>query len=91
MVLMDEPFATLDPLTRLRLHHLTARLLQGKTVLLVTHDPLEACCMAHYIYLSICWRARRCAPAPLPCPTARRRAAWRMPQCCRRRACFFGS
>ena len=51
VVLMDEPFATLDPLTRLRLQQLTASLLQEKTVLLVTHDPLEACLMAHDIYL----------------------------------------
>jgi putative hydroxymethylpyrimidine transport system ATP-binding protein len=42
VVLMDEPFSALDALTRLRLQDLAARLLHGRTVLLVTHDPLEA-------------------------------------------------
>jgi len=42
VVLMDEPFSALDPLNRLRLQELAARMLRGKTVLLVTHDPLEA-------------------------------------------------
>lgn len=51
VVLMDEPFATLDVMTKLRLQTLTARLLQGKTVLLVTHDPLEACRLADDILL----------------------------------------
>lgn len=46
VVLMDEPFATLDVLTKLSLQTLTANLLRDKTVLLVTHDPLEACRMA---------------------------------------------
>lgn len=51
VVLMDEPFASLDVMTRLRLQSLTARLLRDKTLLLVTHDPLETCCLAHDIYL----------------------------------------
>lgn len=42
ILLMDEPFSALDALTRLRLQNLAARLTQGATVLLVTHDPLEA-------------------------------------------------
>jgi putative hydroxymethylpyrimidine transport system ATP-binding protein len=51
VVLMDEPFATLDVMTKLNLQTLTANVLQGKTVLLVTHDPLEACRMADDILL----------------------------------------
>lgn len=51
VVLMDEPFATLDVMTKLSLQTLTAGLLRGKTVLLVTHDPLEACRMADDILL----------------------------------------
>lgn len=51
VVLMDEPFATLDVMTKLSLQTLTTRLLRGKTVLLVTHDPLEACRMADDILL----------------------------------------
>ncbi len=51
VVLMDEPFAALDVMTRLRLQSLTTGLLRDKTLLLVTHDPLEACRLAHDIYL----------------------------------------
>lgn len=42
VILMDEPFSALDALTRLRLHDLFSRLVQNTTVVLVTHDPLEA-------------------------------------------------
>lgn len=42
IVLMDEPFAALDALTRARLQDLAVARLGGRTVLLVTHDPLEA-------------------------------------------------
>lgn len=41
-VLMDEPFSAVDAITRLELQELAADLLKGRTVLLVTHDPLEA-------------------------------------------------
>jgi len=49
VVLMDEPFSGLDALTRLRLQALAAELLIGRTVLLVTHDPLEALRMGEHI------------------------------------------
>jgi putative hydroxymethylpyrimidine transport system ATP-binding protein len=42
IILMDEPFSALDALTRLKLQDLSAQLTRGKTVLLVTHDPMEA-------------------------------------------------
>jgi putative hydroxymethylpyrimidine transport system ATP-binding protein len=42
LVLMDEPFGALDAITRWRLQDLALRLLAGRTVLLVTHDPREA-------------------------------------------------
>lgn len=42
LLLMDEPFSALDALTRLKLQDLTANMTREKTVLLVTHDPLEA-------------------------------------------------
>ena len=42
VVLMDEPFSALDAITRFRLQSLGAGLLRERTVLLVTHDPLEA-------------------------------------------------
>lgn len=49
IVLMDEPFAALDITTRLELHDLLNPLLQDKTVLLVTHDPLDAVRLADKI------------------------------------------
>lgn len=42
ILLMDEPFSALDALTRVRLQNLAAGLTKGATVVLVTHDPLEA-------------------------------------------------
>ena len=42
VVLMDEPFSSLDAITRYELQTLAAERLRGRTVLLVTHDPLEA-------------------------------------------------
>jgi len=42
VVLLDEPFSALDALTRAQMQELTAELLSGRTVLLVTHDPNEA-------------------------------------------------
>lgn len=42
IVLLDEPFSALDARTRTDMQDLTYRLLAGRTVLLVTHDPAEA-------------------------------------------------
>lgn len=42
VVVLDEPFSALDTLTRLAMQDLAARLLRGRTVILITHDPLEA-------------------------------------------------
>jgi putative hydroxymethylpyrimidine transport system ATP-binding protein len=42
VVLMDEPFSALDAITRYEIQALAAELLAGSTVLLITHDPLEA-------------------------------------------------
>ena len=49
IVLMDEPFSAVDAITRLKLQDLAARLLAGRTVLLVTHDPLEALRLGHRV------------------------------------------
>lgn len=51
VVLMDEPFSALDAITRLQLQNLTGKLLANKTVLFITHDPLEALRMGNHIYL----------------------------------------
>ena len=49
VVLMDEPFSHLDAVTRFELQDLAARLLAGRTVVLVTHDPLEALRLGHEV------------------------------------------
>lgn len=51
IILMDEPFSALDTLTRSRLHTLSLGLLKNKTVIFITHDPLEALKLADDIYL----------------------------------------
>ncbi len=51
VILMDEPFGALDPITRRRMHDEFRRLFarMGKTVLLVTHDLEEAFALADRI------------------------------------------
>jgi putative hydroxymethylpyrimidine transport system ATP-binding protein len=50
-VLMDEPFSSLDSITRLNIQDLAVGWLRKKTVLMVTHDPLEALRIADRIYI----------------------------------------
>jgi putative hydroxymethylpyrimidine transport system ATP-binding protein len=42
LVLLDEPFSGLDRSTRIQMAALCQKLLSGKTVILVTHDPRDA-------------------------------------------------
>ena len=42
LVLLDEPFSALDARLRLLIGDMAVRLLSGRTVLIVTHDPAEA-------------------------------------------------
>ncbi len=51
VVLMDEPFSALDAVTRHRLQAVAADVLAGRTVLLVTHDPLEALRLGHRVHV----------------------------------------
>ncbi len=51
VVLMDEPFSALDAITKFHLQALAAGMLEGRTVLLITHDPLEALRLGHDIYV----------------------------------------
>ena len=51
IVLMDEPFSSLDAITRLNLQNVATSWLKNKTVLLVTHDPLEALRLGHVVYV----------------------------------------
>ncbi|MFP3423350.1 spermidine/putrescine ABC transporter ATP-binding protein, partial [Bacillus sp. SIMBA_161] len=48
-VLLAEPFSALDAVTRHALQAEAARLLAGRTVLLVTHDPMEALRLGHRV------------------------------------------
>lgn len=49
VVLMDEPFSRLDAVTRDELQTLAFTLLESRTVVLVTHDPLEALRLGHSV------------------------------------------
>jgi len=71
LILMDEPFSALDALTRLRLQDLTAQLLAGRTVLLVTHDPLEALRLGHRVHVLHGRPATLDAPLEPPGPPPR--------------------
>lgn len=51
LVLLDEPFSALDARMRLAMQDLTADLLRGRTVLMVTHDPAEAARLSDRICL----------------------------------------
>ena len=51
VALMDEPFSALDAITRLQLQDIAADLLTGRTVLLVTHDPLEALRLGNRVHV----------------------------------------
>lgn len=49
IALLDEPFAALDAITRREVQDVTLRMLRGRTVVMVTHDPYEAIAMADRI------------------------------------------
>lgn len=51
IVVLDEPFSALDTVTRLDMQDLSARVLAGRTVILITHDPLEALRLADRAWL----------------------------------------
>jgi putative hydroxymethylpyrimidine transport system ATP-binding protein len=59
---MDEPFSALDAITRSRIQDLAAELLDGRTVLLITHDPLEACRIGHALIVLSGTPAKLSAP-----------------------------
>lgn len=51
VILLDEPFSSLDARTRVDMQDLAVDQLIGRTVLLVTHDPGEAVRLCNRIYL----------------------------------------
>ena len=50
IILMDEPFSSLDTITKSKIQKLTWSLLKNKTVIMVTHDPLEALMLSNTLY-----------------------------------------
>jgi putative hydroxymethylpyrimidine transport system ATP-binding protein len=62
VVLMDEPFSALDAVSRARMAALAGGLLKGRAVLMITHDPAEACGLADEV------RVLSGAPARLSSP-----------------------
>ncbi len=65
-VLMDEPFSALDTITRARVQELAAELLVTRTVLMITHDPLEACRLGQHLLVLSGEPAALGAPIPVP-------------------------
>lgn len=63
MLLMDEPFASLDALTREQLYADLQQIwaAQGKTILLVTHNVREAACLGDKVYVFSPRPGRICA------------------------------
>ena len=51
IVLMDEPFSNLDTITKLKMQDLASELLKTSTVLIVTHDPMEAIRLGNQVYV----------------------------------------
>lgn len=70
LVLLDEPFSALDAHTRSEMQELAVELLQGRTVLLVTHDPGEAARLGHRIHVlaQSGLRSIQVPPGPPPRP-----------------------
>ncbi|QKP78752.1 ABC transporter ATP-binding protein [Methyloligella sp. GL2] len=69
IVLMDEPFSALDTFTRSKVQELAAETLAERTVLLITHDPLEACRLGHRLFVLSGSPAKLSPPISVPgCP-----------------------
>ena len=66
VVLLDEPFSALDPHTRRQMQDLTRRLMEGRTVVLVTHDLIEAARLGDGVVVMSPERAERVALPPAP-------------------------
>jgi sulfonate transport system ATP-binding protein len=73
LLLLDEPFAALDALTRIRMHQLVDELWQRHrpAVLLVTHDVDEAVLLADRVLVLEPGRISADVPIALPHPRTR--------------------
>ncbi len=70
VILLDEPFSALDARTRADMQELAYRLLTGRTVLLVTHDPGEAARLSDKIVVMTEAGATEIAPPDAQAPRA---------------------
>lgn len=70
VLLLDEPFSALDPLTRARLREDVAQLVAatGTTLLLVTHDREDARALTDRVLMLDAATGRLCDPAADPSP-----------------------
>ncbi len=68
IVLLDEPFSALDAKTRADMQDLATEALQGRTVLLVTHDPGEAARLGQSIMVMTAQGLTPCDPPSAPAP-----------------------
>ena len=71
IVLIDEPFSALDVSTRLQVQDLFVGLLKDKTVILITHDPMEALRLSQKIWVMQGTPAQLVAELTLSTPTPR--------------------
>ena len=68
VVLLDEPFSSLDARTSFDMQELVATHLAGRTILLVTHDPGEAVRLCNSIYVLRRGRVEMSESLPPPFP-----------------------
>jgi putative hydroxymethylpyrimidine transport system ATP-binding protein len=66
IVFLDEPFSSLDAGTRADMQELAAKVLENRTVFLVTHDPAEAARLAHQIIVMSAQGTRNWPVPPTP-------------------------
>jgi putative hydroxymethylpyrimidine transport system ATP-binding protein len=71
LILMDEPFSALDAITRAAMQDLASNMLTYRCILLVTHDPAEACRLADRIFILGGRPASLQQVAELPSPAPR--------------------
>ena len=65
VVVLDEPFAAVDAITRTELQDLAFEMLRARTILLITHDPLEALRVGDAVYVLQDVPISRLSPVPV--------------------------
>ncbi|CUH51142.1 ABC transporter ATP-binding protein [Shimia marina] len=70
IILLDEPFSALDAQTRAAMQDLAVELLEGRTVMMVTHDPGEAARLGHAIHVMTATQLQAVTPPQSSVPRA---------------------